>query len=106
MRDNGIVEWPKDWPRYKQACFANWQDACDLLVGPCNCGAWHQVNEFRYDASSGKLYRNGEQVPYQHEQDLEPGPIAIERNYKSTKISKAENTQSQLKISKGVAEKQ
>lgn len=53
--------WPEHYPKYKQGCFASWDDACDMLVGPCACGAWHQQGEFKLRA--GELYRNGQKVP-------------------------------------------
>jgi hypothetical protein len=33
------VGWPDDWPKYYNAN----SDACDMLLGPCACGAWHQA---------------------------------------------------------------
>ena len=55
-----IIPWPKTWPKYKQTCFSNWDDACDLVVGPCVCGAWHQKGEFTF--RKGVLRRYGEEV--------------------------------------------
>ena len=55
-----LREWPNDWPRYKQVCFANWTDACDMLVGPCSCGAWHREGEFLFE--HGVLRKNGKPV--------------------------------------------
>lgn len=55
-----IISWPKEYPLYKQPCFFSWEDACDTLVGPCCCGAWHQKNEF--ELKDGVLYRYGEEV--------------------------------------------
>jgi hypothetical protein len=41
-RNNGFVPWPTDWTdRRHNAC----NDPCDMLVGPCSCGAWHDTNE-------------------------------------------------------------
>jgi len=58
---NNFKEWPDDWPFYKQACFNSWSDCCDMLVGPCKCGAWHQPGEFEF--FEGKLYRYNKHVP-------------------------------------------
>ncbi len=46
------VVWPEDWPRYKQC-----NVSCDMLEGPCLCGAWHGSGEFQLIA--GKLHRYG-----------------------------------------------
>ena len=56
-----ITEWPKDWPWYKQACFGGWDKRCDVIKGPCACGAWHDEGEFEFDGET--LYRYGEPVP-------------------------------------------
>lgn len=56
-----IVSWPRDWPRYKQDCFASYKDSCDMLRGPCRCGAWHQLGEFQM--KKGRLYRHKGLVP-------------------------------------------
>jgi len=44
--------WPVDWPRYKQS-----SELCDMLEGPCSCGAQHQPGEF--ELVEGALYRYG-----------------------------------------------
>ena len=56
---SGMVPWPDDWPWYKQQCFCGWQNRCDMLVGPCACGASHQEGEFTLTVG-GVLYRRGE----------------------------------------------
>lgn len=38
---NGLIPWPEDWTDYH----FNGNEPCDMLIGPCACGAWHQVNE-------------------------------------------------------------
>ena len=39
---NGLVSWPEEWTRYHHnAC----NEPCDMLVGPCACGAWHTADE-------------------------------------------------------------
>jgi hypothetical protein len=41
-RINGNVPWPQDWTdRHYNAC----NEPCDMLIGPCSCGAWHQEHE-------------------------------------------------------------
>lgn len=52
---SGLQSWPESWPWYKQTCFRNWDSRCDMLVGPCRCGAWHQPGEFRWESPT--LYR-------------------------------------------------
>ena len=42
----GLVPWPKDWPPYGN-------EPCDMLVGPCSCGAWHIKGEFILQYDSG-----------------------------------------------------
>jgi hypothetical protein len=39
---SGIVPWPADWnDRHYNAC----NEPCDMLCGPCSCGAWHCEGE-------------------------------------------------------------
>jgi hypothetical protein len=39
---NGMVPWPEEWHDYHyHAC----NDPCDMLVGPCACGGWHNEDE-------------------------------------------------------------
>ena len=33
--------WPIHWPKYY-----NGRDPCDMLIGPCSCGATHSAGEF------------------------------------------------------------
>jgi len=41
-RINGNVPWPLNWTdRHYNAS----QEPCDMLIGPCSCGAWHQEHE-------------------------------------------------------------
>jgi len=41
-RMNGSVAWPANWTdRHYNAC----RQPCDMLIGPCSCGAWHQEHE-------------------------------------------------------------
>ena len=36
--DNGLLGWPDEWTeRHYNAC----NEPCDMLIGPCACGAWH-----------------------------------------------------------------
>lgn len=43
------MEWPADWPKYYNAC----NDPCDMLEGPCACGATHILGEFKFHRASG-----------------------------------------------------
>jgi hypothetical protein len=41
-RINGLVPWPANWTdRHYNAS----HEPCDMLVGPCSCGAWHMESE-------------------------------------------------------------
>jgi len=40
-RGNGCVPWPDGWTD----CHYNGGERCDMLVGPCSCGAWHTETE-------------------------------------------------------------
>ncbi len=51
-----LKSWPDDWPEYYNAC----NEPCDMLIGPCCCGAWHQPHEFQI--IDDKLYRDGEDI--------------------------------------------
>ena len=39
---HGIVAWPEDWTDRHHNANA---EPCDMLVGPCACGAWHDETE-------------------------------------------------------------
>jgi hypothetical protein len=39
---NGLVAWPSDWTDYHHNAS---HEPCDMLVGPCSCGAWHKETE-------------------------------------------------------------
>lgn len=62
MASNGLLGWPNKWPRYNQDCFPAelCSDTCDMLIGPCACGAWHQRGEF--ELKKDGLYRYGIRV--------------------------------------------
>lgn len=51
---NDFIEWPAHWPRYHNA--RNYP--CDMLIGPCACGGWHQEGEFV--VKDGTLHRYGQ----------------------------------------------
>ncbi len=53
--ENGDDGWPDGWPWYKQSCFGSFDKRCDMLVGPCACGASHQLGEF--ELRGGILWR-------------------------------------------------
>lgn len=39
---NGLLGWPDSWTtRHHNAC----NEPCDMLIGPCACGAWHNAAE-------------------------------------------------------------
>jgi len=47
--------WPENWPRH-----FNGGELCDMLIGPCSCGASHERREF--ELINGILYRYGKIV--------------------------------------------
>ena len=51
MNLSELRPWPEDWPRHHNGV----SEPCDMLVGPCSCGAWHQPGEFVLD--DGRLVR-------------------------------------------------
>ena len=38
-----FYDYPEDWPRFHNAC----SDPCDMLIGPCACGAWHHLKDWQ-----------------------------------------------------------
>jgi hypothetical protein len=38
---SGMVPWPDDW----EDRHYNAKEPCDMLIGPCSCGAWHREDE-------------------------------------------------------------
>lgn len=43
MNNNNLIAMPKKFrDKFHNAC----TDACDMLVGPCACGAWHHVRDW------------------------------------------------------------
>ena len=41
-RINGSVPWPQGWT---DRHYNGGREPCDMLVGPCSCGAWHMESE-------------------------------------------------------------
>jgi hypothetical protein len=41
LNKNGLLGYPQDWPSRYNAC----NEPCDMLIGPCACGAWHTEDE-------------------------------------------------------------
>ncbi|MHB8108286.1 MAG: hypothetical protein ACYDH4_12820 [Candidatus Cryosericum sp.] len=57
-RVNGRVLWPEDWlDRHYNAS----NEPCDMLVGPCSCGAWHMESDDWVQAALKK--HNAEILP-------------------------------------------
>lgn len=40
---NGMVAWPDGWLEHRHFNACN--EPCDMLAGPCSCGAWHCESE-------------------------------------------------------------
>lgn len=36
-----MIEYPENWPPHYNAC----NEPCDMIEGPCCCGAWHDLDE-------------------------------------------------------------
>lgn len=59
-----FAEWPKDWPPYFHR-----NEPCDMLVGPCSCGAWHTPGEFTLEQDGLRdpyVARNLREWPVEH----------------------------------------
>ena len=39
--ENGTLGWPTEWMDYNYNC----NECCDMLIGPCSCGAWHSETD-------------------------------------------------------------
>lgn len=40
---NGLLGWPQEWTeRNYNGC----NEPCDMLIGPCACGAWHHAEDW------------------------------------------------------------
>lgn len=35
------------WPSYVPAVYNACTDACDAVLGPCACGAWHKAEDWK-----------------------------------------------------------
>jgi hypothetical protein len=58
VMEDGVRRWPEDWPKYARNHPAQTAgEPCDMLVGPCSCGAWHVAGEF--ELINGFLLRDG-----------------------------------------------
>jgi len=45
---NGLISMPKKYQgKFHNAC----TDACDMIIGPCACGAWHHIEDWK-----GKIF--------------------------------------------------
>ena len=42
-KENGMVPWPDGWDGENHNGI---KEPCDMLVGPCSCGAWHYEKEY------------------------------------------------------------
>lgn len=38
---SGFLPWPEEWTDYHY----NSNQPCDMLIGPCRCGSWHQESD-------------------------------------------------------------
>lgn len=42
---NNFFSYPKHWEPY----YNGTNEPCDMLQGPCSCGAWHSLSEWEID---------------------------------------------------------
>lgn len=43
LTTDGLLGWPDEWlTRHFNAS----HDPCDMLIGPCACGAWHKATDW------------------------------------------------------------
>jgi hypothetical protein len=47
---NRFIPYPESWPPYVNGT----GEPCDMLQGPCCCGAWHDLNEWEVDETNSK----------------------------------------------------
>lgn len=52
-----LVSWPSDW--LVNYCNGG-GDPCDMLEGPCACGAWHREHEWQDDPQNRHDYARGQ----------------------------------------------
>ena len=52
---NKCLEYPKTWPPFYNAN----SDSCDMLIGPCACGAYHNLKDWL----PGSSFANRLKVP-------------------------------------------
>ena len=45
--ENDLYGYPDTWPEFHNAN----SDACDMLIGPCACGAWHKAKDWKPDST-------------------------------------------------------
>lgn len=93
--------WPKDWPVYRVG-----NQTCDMLVGPCCCGATHLEGEFK--VINGALYRNARMVKLEHQGSK---PLTIDLTMKcflvedlEKQIEGIKNQIAKLKLRKAIIE--
>ena len=78
-----VKPWPEDWPEYY-----NGSELCDMLVGPCSCGAGHSPGEFRFDGTF--LYRYGKPVVIKNGKIVTQNKITLEELEKQRDLLDAE----------------
>jgi hypothetical protein len=50
--DNGLASMPTEWlGQFWNAC----TEPCDMLIGPCACGAWHHLYEWPKDVRDAMI---------------------------------------------------
>jgi len=52
--ENGLMSMPKEWlGHFWNAC----TEPCDMLIGPCACGAWHHLHEWPHRIRTAVIRR-------------------------------------------------
>lgn len=54
---NDFVGYPEHWPVYR-----NPSVICDMLQGPCACGAWHTLDEWKDRINWKEIFKNNEKT--------------------------------------------
>ncbi len=80
----GEVKYPDKWPRRRCDLFAHQtRPECNMLIGPCECGLWHTLEQFTDEMLAqvdGELLESVfKEVPVDRLQQAEDGQSAYDR---------------------------